>query len=116
MQLPADYLKIDRSFISNMLTSRRHAAAVATTLALGRSMDLTVVAEGIETEQEAAYLQARGCDEAQGYWFAKPMPFQALMQWLKDTESHKPQDQQMDPQVPLAPLAPLAPQALSLSR
>jgi len=116
VQLPADYLKIDRSFISNMLTSRRHAAAVATTLALGRSMDLTVVAEGIETEQEAAYLQARGCDEAQGYWFAKPMPFQALMQWLKDTESHKPQDQQMDPQVPLAPLAPLAPQALSLSR
>jgi diguanylate cyclase (GGDEF)-like protein len=105
VQLPADYLKIDRSFVSNMLTSRRHAAAVATTLALGRSMDLTVIAEGIETEQEAAYLQARGCDEAQGFWFAKPMPFQALMQWLKDNAAWTVQDREG-----------AAPEMLALSR
>ncbi|MCA8929626.1 MAG: EAL domain-containing protein [Alphaproteobacteria bacterium] len=82
VRLPADYLKIDRSFIAGMLTSRRHAAAVATTLALGRSLDLSVVAEGVETEAEAAYLRARGCDEAQGYLYARPMPFDALVDWL----------------------------------
>jgi diguanylate cyclase (GGDEF)-like protein len=105
VQLPADYLKIDRSFVSSMLTSRRHAAAVATTLALGRSMDLTVIAEGIETEQEAAYLQARGCDEAQGFWFAKPMPFQALMQWLKDNATWTTTDQHDRKAAQSAPLA-----------
>ena len=84
MRLPADYLKIDRSFVTGMLTSRRHAAAVATTLALGRSLDLTVVAEGIENEAEAAYLRTRGCDEAQGFLFARPMPFDDLMDWLAE--------------------------------
>jgi diguanylate cyclase (GGDEF)-like protein len=98
VSLPADYLKIDRSFISNMLTSRRHAAAVATTLALGRSMDLTVVAEGVETEQQALHLQARGCDQAQGYWIGEPMPFIELMQWLKHyqpllQDADQPQEQ-----------------------
>lgn len=82
VRLPADYLKIDRSFIAGMLTSRGHAAAVATTLALGRSMDLSVIAEGIEEEAEATYLRARGCDEAQGYLFARPMPFDDFMEWL----------------------------------
>ena len=101
VRLPADVLKIDRLFVANMLASSRHAAAVATTLALGRSMDLHVIAEGVETEEQADYLRARGCDEAQGYLFAKPMPFGELMLWL---QAYRP---------PLDQIAPAEQAALS---
>lgn len=47
-------------------------------------MDLHVIAEGVETKAEADFLRSKGCDEARGYYFARPMPFSALMQWLDE--------------------------------
>ncbi|OYV38160.1 MAG: hypothetical protein B7Z81_04985, partial [Acidocella sp. 20-61-6] len=71
-RLPIDVLKIDRSFIANF-DSRDGGKIVAAILALARSLDITVVAEGVETARQAEQLNALGCDFAQGYFFARPM-------------------------------------------
>ncbi len=78
-QLPIDVLKIDRSFISNMLEHRKDGAIVKTIIELAHHMDLTVVAEGIETEQEASFLREHRCHFGQGYLFARPAPFENLL-------------------------------------
>jgi diguanylate cyclase (GGDEF)-like protein len=71
--LPIDILKIDRSFVSNMLEDRDKAIIVKTILSLAESLDLRVTAEGIETQELAYALQTMGCGQGQGYYFAKPM-------------------------------------------
>jgi diguanylate cyclase (GGDEF)-like protein/PAS domain S-box-containing protein len=71
--LPIGTLKIDRSFVQGVETDPRSVAIVATILALARSLDLNTIAEGIETEQQKTLLSAMGCDELQGYWFARPL-------------------------------------------
>jgi EAL domain-containing protein (putative c-di-GMP-specific phosphodiesterase class I) len=76
--LPADVLKIDRSFVRGMSPNSSDTALVAAALALGRAMDLEVVAEGIETEQQASVLRALGCPIGQGRLFARPLPPEEL--------------------------------------
>lgn len=71
-RLPIDVLKIDRSFINAM--SAADASIVTAIIALGHSLGLRVVAEGVETHDQLAYLAERGCDEVQGYLFSKPIP------------------------------------------
>jgi diguanylate cyclase (GGDEF)-like protein len=71
-RLPIDVLKIDRSFIQAM--SAADSSIVTAIIALGHSLGLRVVAEGVETHEQLAYLAARGCDEVQGYIFSKPIP------------------------------------------
>jgi diguanylate cyclase (GGDEF)-like protein len=71
-QLPIDALKIDRSFITEL--SGGSATIVDAVIALGHSLGLKVIAEGVETGDQLAYLAARGCDEMQGYLFSKPVP------------------------------------------
>ena len=71
--LPLDSVKIDRSLIKNIIDTPRVAALAAAIIDMGHALDLHVVAEGIETEQQAAVLRALGCDLAQGYYFARPM-------------------------------------------
>ncbi len=75
-QYPLTRLKIDRSFVQGMLTSKRDAAVVQAVLDMARNFDLAAIAEGIETLAQSEYLQARGCEEAQGYYYGKPMPAQ----------------------------------------
>ena len=81
-QLPVNELKIDRAFVSGMEADRRNAAIVRSTIELGHNLGLTVVAEGVETDHELTELRRFGCDDAQGFLFARPMPAAALERWL----------------------------------
>jgi EAL domain-containing protein (putative c-di-GMP-specific phosphodiesterase class I) len=77
-KLPANILKIDRSFIARMLDDDDVMALVQTILSLANSLKLTAVAEGVETEAQADVLELLGCDEMQGYFISKPKPRQDL--------------------------------------
>jgi diguanylate cyclase (GGDEF)-like protein len=74
-RFPVDRLKLDQSFIRNLPHDPNDVAIVKTVMALGHSLDLSVIAEGVETQAQADFLRAEGCDEFQGYLYAKPMPF-----------------------------------------
>jgi len=71
---PLDTLKIDQSFVRHLLSDSGDAAIVRTTIDLGRSLGLSVIAEGIEDADTAACLAGLGCDEGQGYHFGRPLP------------------------------------------
>jgi len=71
---PIDRLKIDQSFVRDLGSNPHDAAIVRAIVSLGHSLELAVIAEGVETAEQAAMLQAEECDEVQGYFFGKPMP------------------------------------------
>jgi len=71
-RFPIDYLKIDQSFVREMLGAPSVAAIVRSVISLGHSLDFRVVAEGVETDAQLAYLRRYGCDEAQGYFLGRP--------------------------------------------
>ena len=75
---PINHLKIDRSFIKDVLNSREDACLVEAVLVMAHSLNLKVVAEGIETPEHLDYLKTLGCEFGQGYLFAKPMPAESL--------------------------------------
>jgi diguanylate cyclase (GGDEF)-like protein len=81
-RLHADKLKIDRAFITTISDSPSGASIAEMVVHLGRRLGMTVIAEGVEDESQAATLAAFGCPLAQGYLFAKPMPAEQLTQWL----------------------------------
>jgi EAL domain-containing protein (putative c-di-GMP-specific phosphodiesterase class I) len=74
-QLPIDELKIDQSFVRNISTSPENEVIVDTIIVMAQQLNLTIVAEGIETPEELNYLKLRQCDYFQGYHFARPEPF-----------------------------------------
>ncbi len=76
----ADRLKIDRSFISKCADDPTAASVVRSVISMAHGLNMKVVAEGVENEQELAFLLRRRCDEAQGFYFGKPMPMADLMQ------------------------------------
>ena len=82
-----DKLKIDQSFVREMDTDRNSASVVTAIIRLAHSLDLNVIAEGVETERQAQHLAQLDCDEAQGYHFGRPVPpkaFTALLQTLPE--------------------------------
>ncbi|WP_339034939.1 EAL domain-containing protein [Bradyrhizobium symbiodeficiens] len=79
-KFPLDGLKIDRSFVSGLLSNSDDAAIVGSTIGLSKQLSLTVVAEGIEDRATADFLVSLGCEEGQGYFFGRPMPAQAFEQ------------------------------------
>jgi diguanylate cyclase (GGDEF)-like protein len=81
-ELPIDTLKIDRTFTSRLARIGSGRSVVRTILALARSFELTVVAEGVETQEELRVLTELGCDQVQGFLLAKPMPRDELTQLL----------------------------------
>jgi EAL domain-containing protein (putative c-di-GMP-specific phosphodiesterase class I) len=82
--LPINCLKIDRSFISQMVNGPEQMAVVSAVISLARALKLTVVAEGVETAEQVRYLKLLHCDEAQGYLFSRPMPASILEQKLRE--------------------------------
>ena len=75
-------LKIDKGFVTDMTANVGHAAIVRSIIDLGHNLLLRVVAEGVETEDVLAELRRAGCDMAQGFFFARPMPLDRLSPWL----------------------------------
>jgi len=73
-RLPIHALKIDRSFVVDMVQSDQNLVIVKSIISLAHSLSLRVIAEGVETEEQAARLRELRCDEAQGYLFSKPVP------------------------------------------
>jgi diguanylate cyclase (GGDEF)-like protein/PAS domain S-box-containing protein len=87
-RLPADKLKIDISFVRDMLSDRHDYTIVTTIIGMARNLGLQVIAEGVEQEAQARALLALGCDEAQGYHFGKPEPAEAFARkWLEAGQS-----------------------------
>jgi diguanylate cyclase (GGDEF)-like protein/PAS domain S-box-containing protein len=79
---PIDTLKVDRSFIHDLATNTEDKAITQAIIAMGKTLSLTVVAEGVETKEQEAFLRAHACDEMQGYYFSRPIPgdeFAALL-------------------------------------
>ncbi|MGP6190750.1 MAG: EAL domain-containing protein [Vulcanimicrobiaceae bacterium] len=72
--LPVDTLKIDRTFVRDLPTDRGDAAIVSAVMALGHARDMTVVAEGVETAEQATLLRRLGCDALQGFHFSRALP------------------------------------------
>lgn len=81
-KMPIDVLKIDRSFIAEIANSSKHLAIVRTIMTLAKSLNLQVVAEGIETEQQLKILENLNCQMAQGFYFARPVPAKDAQQML----------------------------------
>ena len=86
-QLPFNEIKLDGEFVRNLEHEPRCEAAISSALALGKSLGMSVVVEGIETEAQFLRLQAMGCLEGQGYWFARPMSGPDLLSWLQQREA-----------------------------
>jgi EAL domain-containing protein (putative c-di-GMP-specific phosphodiesterase class I) len=76
--LPFTDLKVDRSFVNSMLTARESRKIVSAVIGLGQSLSLTTIAEGVETEEQAALLTRLGCDLGQGWLFGRPLTAQSL--------------------------------------
>ena len=82
-RLPVTHLKIERSFVQRMATDTSDAAIVRSTIGLGQDLGLKVVAEGVEDEASLDMLGGLGCDAAQGFHIARPMPAAAVLSWLE---------------------------------
>ena len=81
-RLPVNEIKIDRSFVAGMLTNKSDATIVRSVIELAHNLDMTVVAEGVETQETFDALAALDCDEAQGYFISKPQACEPLKRWF----------------------------------
>jgi len=79
--LPIHALKIDKSFVVRMMQKERHRAVVTAAISLAHSLDMRVIAEGVETADQARAVMDLGCDEIQGYFFCKPLPADDFLRW-----------------------------------
>jgi diguanylate cyclase (GGDEF)-like protein/PAS domain S-box-containing protein len=85
-----DRLKIDQSFVRNLDTDRNDAAIALAIISLARGLDLKVIAEGVETAEQCAFLRKHGCDEIQGYYFSRPVPPEELAAMLRARKRLEP--------------------------
>lgn len=81
-KFPVHKLKIDRAFIKDVTTDKDDATIARTIIHLGQAMNLEIIAEGVETEAQLDFLRKEGCQQVQGFLFARPMSSDALIKWL----------------------------------
>jgi EAL domain-containing protein (putative c-di-GMP-specific phosphodiesterase class I) len=81
--LPINELKIDKSFVDALLDDRTAQKMIQNVIAIGKNLELHILAEGVETREQEALLKSYGCDRFQGYLYAKPMEYQALKDFFK---------------------------------
>ncbi len=86
-RFPIDVLKIDRAFVRDITLNSDDASIVKAILALAKALNLHVIAEGIETREQYDYLKELGCDEGQGYMYARPMPLDDLLKFIREKQS-----------------------------
>ncbi len=79
-KFPLDKIKIDRSFVTDIATRSDQVAIIQAVLSIARALGMTVTAEGVETAIQKDFLKALGCDNAQGYLFGKPVPFEEIVE------------------------------------
>ena len=91
-QFPLHVLKLDRSFIKDIESHTNGAAIVTAMIALGHSLDMEVIAEGVETEGQSMFLRAQGCDTVQGFLYSVPMTTESLPVWVSEftMQTHLP--------------------------
>jgi diguanylate cyclase (GGDEF)-like protein/PAS domain S-box-containing protein len=89
-RFPLDYLKVDRSFIEGLPDDGDSAAITEAIIAMARKLHFTVIAEGVETAAQGAFLRQAGCAILQGYFFSKPLPASELAQWLAARQQQVP--------------------------
>jgi EAL domain-containing protein (putative c-di-GMP-specific phosphodiesterase class I) len=83
-RFPFDTVKVDRSFVKNVTTDPDNAAITTAIIAMAHSLNFEVIAEGVETKQELAFLSKQQCDGMQGYLFSPPVPPAQATQFLKE--------------------------------
>jgi EAL domain-containing protein (putative c-di-GMP-specific phosphodiesterase class I) len=88
-KFPIDTLKIDQSFVRQITITPDDTTIVSAIISMGQSIKLRVIAEGVETEKELGFLQARQCDEGQGYYFSRPIPREQFARLLENGISQK---------------------------
>ena len=88
-QFPFDRIKIDRSFVSELVDNKDAAAIVRAIVALGRSLEMKTTAEGVETLTQMSYLRDEACDEMQGYYFGRPFPIDQFDEFLQEKTTTK---------------------------
>ena len=110
-KLPVAGLKIDKSFVQNMEYERDNAVIVRSIIDLGHNLGLTVVAEGVETSEAQDILKEFDCDEAQGFYYSRPIPASAATRFL--THAMEPIASQSEAQVPVSHLTLDAPHPLN---
>lgn len=81
-KFPVDVLKIDQSFVGDLSIDSNDAKLVSTIISLGKSLNLHIIAEGVETREQLEFLKVHQCEEAQGYYFSKAVEPQAFAQWM----------------------------------
>jgi EAL domain-containing protein (putative c-di-GMP-specific phosphodiesterase class I) len=88
-QLPIDTLKIDKSFIREIGPNANDNMLVETIIALGHSLGMVMIAEGVESEQHLQMLKQFGCDEIQGYWLSRPLPAEQCLAFIQEHEQRR---------------------------
>ena len=88
--IPATELKIDKSFVQEMMGNNRSRIMVQKTIDIGHELGMQVMAEGVETQEQLTFLRVNGCDSAQGYFFSRPIPAKEMVIWLRTYRDASP--------------------------
>ena len=82
-QFPIDTIKIDRSFVRDLPVDTEDQAIAQAIISMGKALGMTVIAEGVETVEQEAFLRSHACDEMQGFLFSKPLPAKQMADLLR---------------------------------